>query len=436
MFAIMYVLNLYWRNLLGASALVILLVISSGFGLGQISDFPRQAPEGAVLTDPIARLQRAMELGEVELEFDNSRGYLDSLLAALEIPVSSQTLVFSKTSFQAPLISPDAPRALYFNDDVYVGWVRGGVVLEIASVDPQYGTIFYTIDQAPEAPLVFRREGFQCVSCHLPALSAVPIPRLMMLSVLPNVEGLPVGVTSLMATTDESPLGSRWGGWYVTGASADELHRGNMVVERGRGPKWEPGAELNLQSVSDRFDVSPYLSDQSDVVALMLLNHQTETHNRIGEAAYTVRSLQSGDAVSLSDLSPREFRRLREAVEPMVRSLLFVDAAPLEAPIGINSELAREFPSRGPRDGDGRSLRDLDLNTRLLRYPLSYLVYSDSFDQLPLLAREYAYQRFQEVFEGTETLEDFSHLSSGDRRALLEILIDTKPSFRTWMESD
>ena len=97
----------------------------------------------AAADDPVARLARRVGSGEVKLDYVPGRlGYLPSLLKNLGIDVDSQMLVFSKTSFQAPLISPRAPRAIFFNDSVSVGSVKGGEVLELAALDPKQGVVF------------------------------------------------------------------------------------------------------------------------------------------------------------------------------------------------------------------------------------------------------------------------------------------------------
>ena len=206
------------------------------------------------------------------------------------------------------------------------------------------------------------------------------------------------------------------------------------MVAGSRGPEWEIDADRHLTSLEDRFDTSLYATPESDAVALMLLAHQSELHNLIGEVAYAVRALE-GEAGAASDLSGRAMERIGEAAEPMVRALLFVDAVPLDGLASHDSAFAEEFAERGPRDRRGRSLRDLDLESRLLRYPLSYLIYTEAFDQLPVRARDYVYRRFLEVFQRREEGETFSHLTDADRTDLMEILLDTKPSFREWLES-
>jgi len=395
-----------------------------------------QNPELRKQTDPIALLQEELDSGEVRLEYRPGRGYLDSLLEALEVPPSSQTFVFSKTSLQSSLINPDEPRALYFNDDVYVGFVRGGAVIEIGSIDPVHGTVFYTLNQEETGGPVFQREGIRCISCHLPSRADIPVPRLMVMSVMPNHKGEVVG-TDVSLITEASPLARRWGGWFVTGTGGSVLHRGNIVLGGNRGPGWTLGEEPHLASLDERFDVTPYLRNDSNIVPLLLLVHQSQIHNLMGDAAYAVRAAAEEEDARERFLvnadpaySTQTLNRVAEVAEPLVRALLFVDAVPLDGSVAAPSEFTGEFEAMGPRDSQGRSLRELDLEDRLLRYPLSYLIYSKQFDQLPDLAKDYVYERLVELLKGGDTSDEFRHLTVEDRRAIREILADTKPEFR------
>jgi hypothetical protein len=387
------------------------------------------------LLDPVARLQGRIDASEIHFDFGTQRGYLDSLLEHFDIPIASQTLVFSKTSLQADLISPASPRALYFNDDVYVGWVPNGKVLEIAVVDPKWGPVFYTLEQQQTDVPTFKKEGSRCISCHLPSRREIPVPRLMVMSILPNSDGAPLGLEVLL-TTDESPINRRWGGWYVTGNHGNGFHWGNVIIGEA---SWGIGEQTNRTGLTDRFDTSPYLNGSSDIVALNLLVHQSHIHNLIGEAAYAVRKVIEGQAadrsVDRSDPSPSDktMARVAKIVEPLVRGLLFAGAAPLHAPIRGTSGFAEEFASQGIHDRRGRSLRDLDLQQRILRYPLSYLVYSDSFNRMPEIATHSIYSRLWEILTGGDRSPEFAHLSDVNRVAILEILQDTKPDFAAWV---
>jgi len=403
------------RNISGLSLLSILL----GIVCIAVAGPPQQPPQylsTAILQDPVARLQGRLERGEIQLKYDAKQGYLASVLSQLKISVSSQSLVFSKTSLQTDFISPSTPRAIYFNDDVYVGWIPDAPMMEIASVDPEYGTIFYVMSQSQDDAPAFRRLTTPCTTCHAPARDEVPSPLLLMMSTATEATGEPLSQFQLV--TDRTPFAERWGGWYVTSSRGIAAHLGNKVLLDGVArPLIEPSSQ------SRPFNTTRYLSATSDVVALMLLGHQVEVHNRIGEATHQLKGMQ--------DVSPA---RLSEAVEPLVRSLLFSGAATFPEPMRGVSELAKAFSSSDPRDSRGRSLRDLDLDRRLLRHPLSYLIYSDSFDHMPDAAREYIYRRMSEVLTGKDRSEEFAHLSTADRSSLLQILTETKHEFAAWMK--
>jgi hypothetical protein len=310
--------------------------------------------------------------------------------------------------------------------------------MEVASTDPVYGTIFYTLRQNPDVPPVFEREGLRCIACHRPARNAVPIPELLVMSVLPGPDGDALGI-DLKITTDRSPINERWGGWYVTGTHGDAVHMGNTII--GGDPEWAMGRNPNLLSLEGRVDIEPYLTGDSDLVALTVLVHQAEVHNLIGTTSFSARTAieaerqaELGVLNASPELSNRTREVIREAAEPLVRAMMYVDVPPLPAPIRGTSDFATEFENRGPEDRNGRSLRELDLETRVPRYPLSHLVYSESFDRIPDPALEYIYGRFDEILAGEDQSADFDRLIPADRRAIREILVDTKPAFQMYVD--
>ncbi|MDE3195154.1 MAG: hypothetical protein KGN84_02340, partial [Acidobacteriota bacterium] len=142
------------------------------------------------VNDPIARLQKRIDSGEVKLKYEDEFGYLRSVLEALDVPLSSQVLVFSKTSFQAPRIAPRTPRALYFRDGLSVGFVRTGDVLEFAAMDPKQGVQFYTLDQGRSSHPEFERREV-CLQCHQ-ASATMGVPGYMIRSVTPDRNGMPM----------------------------------------------------------------------------------------------------------------------------------------------------------------------------------------------------------------------------------------------------
>lgn len=185
---------------------------------------------------------------------------------------------------------------------------------------------------------------------------------------------------------------------------------------------WSPGA--NVTKLDDKIDTDSYLTPHSDIVALIALTHQTRIHNLITRANYdTLRAIQDEGSVNGSVTA----ERIRNAVEPLVRGMFFVSEAPLTDSVRGDSGFAADFEKNGVRDKKGRSLKDLDLKRRFLRYPLSYLIYSEAFDALPGAAKDYFYERARKILSGADP--DFGHLTAEDRAAILEILNDTKPEF-------
>jgi hypothetical protein len=394
------------------------------------------------LKDPVAKLEKRLERGEVKLHYDSQHGYLKSILDTLHVPVSSQTLVFSKTSFQFPEISPAEPRALYYNDDVYVGQVHAGKFLEFVSFDPMQGAIFYIMDEHRDKHPRFERAEVDCIQCHV-AGPTKGIPGVLLRSVFTKPDGSPDAAARSFVTGQESPLSQRWGGWYVTAKSGAQGGMANITISDPQHPEQlDRTAGANLTSLAGRLDTSAYLSGLSDIVALMVLAHQTQMHDLITLTNYQTRLAlfaeqnrrgATGQAPeALSDALQKQFEG---PAEQLVRYLLFTNEAPLQSPIAGTSGFAEEFAARGPRDPQGRSLRDFDLRTRIFKYPCSYLIYSEAFDAIPEPAKDYIYHRLFEILSGREQGPEFASLSNQDRRAILEILVATKPGVpEEWKE--
>ena len=328
--------------------------------------------------DPVARLQRRLEAGQAKLEVaSNGLGYLPSVLKLLDVNPDSQSLVFSKTSTQVEHIGPRTPRALYFNDDVMVGFVRNSDVLELAALDPKQGVQFYVLVNAAD-PEFAPSQG--CLRCHQGAVT-LGVPGLVVSSVH-SVSQTRSEHGNAFMTDHRSPIGGRWGGWYVTGTTGSQTHLGNNtnLVDpvRSGGPSAEP--TQNLTSLAGFFDTSKYIEPTSDIVALMTLEHQSRMTNLMIRISWDSRMGMAED-------------KLNPEIEEMLKYMLFADEEPLKAPVKGVSTFTETFPQRGPRDPQGRSLRDFDLKTRLFRYPLSYMIYSAAFDGMPDKVRERVYQR-------------------------------------------
>jgi hypothetical protein len=383
------------------------------------------------LNDPVALLQKRLDRGEAKLDYEPKHGYLKSVLENLAIPIDSQTLVFSKTSFQYKKISPAVPRALYYNDDVYIGQVHDGKVIEVVSFDPVQGAIFYILDEHQADHPVFQRAELDCTQCHV-AAGTRGVPGVLLRSIYATRTGTQATPSQSFITGQESPLSERWGGWYVTGTYGSQTHMGNVVVEDKDNPEQiDRAAGANLTDLSKKFDTSSVLSGQSDVVAHLVLAHQTQMHNLITLTNYQTRIAlyKAGlPADAKADSIPEAARQqYQKPAEQLLRYLLFADEAPLESQVKGTSGFAEEFAARGPRDPKGRSLRDFDLRTRIFKYPCSYLIYNEAFDSLPAQAKEYVYHRLFEVLTGRDQSPEFAKWNGDTRRAILEILLATKP---------
>ena len=367
-------------------------------------------------TDAVSALQRRIEAGQTTLAFDERSGYLKSLLDLLSVPIESQALVFSQTSFQANLIDVLHPRAIYFNDTVAVGYVRGGDFIEVAVQDPRQGVLFYALPQQRTGKPRFKRDE-QCLACHL-SWETLGVPGLTLQSVypLPDENSYANGFT----TTHASPLEQRWGGWFVTGSAGGAKHMGNItVMPKDRGKLKLANPTRPMMSVEPPVDLTGFPTTESDVVALLVLAHQTHMTNLITRTGWEARLAEMTPSADAS-------ARVREAARDLVDYLLFVDEAPLVGPVQGGNGFAARFAARGPKDGMGRSLRDFDLRRRMFRYPCSYMIYTEAFDALPAEAKTAVYARLWEVLSGRDTGPRYKVLTPADRRAVIEILRDTK----------
>jgi hypothetical protein len=403
------------------------------------SDAPinyRTAPVG----DPVALLQKRIEQGKAKLTYEDDHGYLKSVLKLLNVPVSSQTLVFSKTSFQFKNIDPLHPRALYYNDDVYVGSVHGGNTIEIISFDPSQGAIFYLVDEAKADKPVFQRAELDCTQCHI-APATRGVPGVFLRSVHTTKIGTLSGRAPAFITDQRSPLKERWGGWYVTGDLAEGSMANATLADTGLTlPAGAAPPPVQLVPIAGGYDKKSYLTPESDPVALLVLGHQTQMHNLITLTNYQTRLAlhalakdgdPAKDATTTAALPEKERGQIERPAEQLIRYLLFAGEAPLGGKDGgkviASSAFARDFAKRGEKDSKGRSLRDFDLTNRTFRYPASYLIYSAAFDAIPEPAKGYIHHRLLQILSGEDTSPDFAHLSPADRQAILSILLETKP---------
>jgi hypothetical protein len=393
--------------------LAVLLIVTSAILLGDLAgvftgalDHPAIEYSKRPVHDPVAALNTKLDEGKT-LEFEPEHGYLRALLDALGIPIESQLAVFAKSSFQQHLISPGNARAIYFNDAASVAWVRGAPLLEIASEDPEQGTIFYTLNNWKSAtPRLKRRDD--CLICH-ESSETMGVPGMLVRSVYPASNGFVIRELGSYNVDHRMAFAHRWGGFLVTGKTDALSHLGNAAFKGGN----------EAESVEANF--KGYLSESSDIVALMVFDHQMHMTNLLTRIGWETR-------FALHEKTMTQ-EKLAGLASEIVDYMLFEQEARIGSPVEGTSGFEEKFAARGPFDSKGRSLRQFDLSRRIMRYPCSYMIYSAAFDGLPVVAKDAIYQRMWRVLSGLER----SRISVDDRRAIVEILRETKkdlpPSF-------
>jgi hypothetical protein len=438
------------KRYMGLLAAGVLQWVISGAVLAQFTasdEYALIGYEGEARDNPVAELQKQLLSGEVKLEFKEERGYFDALISRLGLNPDSQTLVFSPTSLQHKLISPETPRALYFTDNVYLGFVQNSTIVEVATIDDRFGVVFYAFDNQPETDRFFERTNQNCLVCHdTQGTMGGGVPMLMALSSVYSARNVPMqNFSGIGNVGDTTPIEDRWGGWYVTGRHGLQAHLGNILLESPDHLKTLDDFRIwNVESLKDAgyLDTDPYLRATSDIVALMVLEHQINVQNQVtyvkfkAPAVLKRRGLEEAvNANTWSELPAPAQKTLTRMLDRLVSQLVYMDAADSMSRLSGTQDFVEAFQARGPFDGQGRSLRELELSKRLFRYPLSYLVYTDDFNTLPGYAKDYVFHRLDSYLSGEVELEGRSQYSQEDRRMALEILTQTHQDFAAWRDN-
>jgi len=407
-----------------------LLIFYSQYASAQLNIDLEKPPFNYAETEAdnrVSRLIAKLASQEIAMEYTREHGYLRSLLAALDILESSQTLVFSKTSMQVRVISRHNPRAIFFNDDTYVAWVNGSSLVEISTADPKLGAAFYTLEMAPWKPKI-KRANYDCLGCHATSMTQ-GIPGHTVRSVYPTFDGSIRTQKESFITDHTSPFSKRWGGWYVTGHHGEMQHMGNSVL---RGDQLETLNNGNRSDLKSEFNTLNYLSPHSDIVALMVLEHQSQMHNAMTRADFSMRQYQYERTRPESPPVDQEESQaqLHLIAKPVVDCMLFFNEYPLTSEVSGLETFADQFTSRGPKDSQNRSLRDLDMKTRMFQFPCSYLIYSAAFDSLQPTLRDEIYRQLRQVLTGENRSDNYKHLDVSSRASILAILLETKVGLR------
>ena len=376
------------------------------------------------VTDRFSLLKENLASGKIVLDRSSEKAFVTSLLEVLKVPASSQMLVFSATSLQLSLISTRNPRALYFTDDLYVGWIPGGKV-EIVSLDPVLGGIYYIFDvpRASSDGLLKVERSNRCMNCHGAADSGW-VPGLVLSSVVPGPNG-----GSLIGYRQEVlghgvPLSERMGGWLVTGAGNWKGHRGNHTGTLYAGRLTTTPLEFGRT-----FDVNRYPAATSDLLAHLLHEHQAGFITTALEAGYRARAALHDGGGTVPAAREAE---LEKAAEALVRYLLFTDEVKLPAGgvAGADPAFRRDFAATRLADPAGRSLRDLDLKTHLLKYRCSYMIYSPVFTGLMPEMKTRVMRRLAMALQPNLRDELSRSFSGSEKEAVRFILTATLPDWK------
>jgi len=378
--------------------------------------------------DGMSRLIASWREGKHDFGSETGLVALQKLLTDLDVPVSSQVIVFSKTSLQRDLVSPENPRAMYFNEDIHVAWMPGGKI-EVNSFDAGTGGMFY-FEVQPKNP--GDRVGFEqprsCFGCHGGSATNF-LPGPLARSNFTDATGRRLrGVRSHNRIGHSIPFAERWGGYFVTNAPPTLEHMGNsFAVRAGREISIPESGKRSTTDLSEFFDVEKLLRPDSNILPLMLFDHQIELHNLLVEALYRHRTeeynAEQNGGVPRKDLA----KKTDSHFDKLVRYFLFADEPSLA---GHEFDPAPDFVSdfhRNQRtDSAGQSLKDLDLKTRIFKNRCSYMIYSRSFEEAPQSMKDRVYDRLWDILSPEEAPDEYAYLDSDERRRILDILKATK----------
>jgi hypothetical protein len=387
-------------------------------------DLPPLRYSDSEATDDLTKIAADWQSGKVKLKGTTELARVREILAALRVPESSQVLVFSKTSKQNHLIHPGNPRALYFSNNCYCGYVPGGA-MEVIIHDPVLGPVFYLIDlgHAEKAPVI-ERDTSDCLSCHGTGRTE-NVPGVLVRSVFPDENGQSLLALGSTLVTHDTPIAERWGGYYVTGSIALP-HLGNRTYVEGQNT--EP-VLANMNDLSSKFDVSKYPCATSDIVALMVLEHQCQAHNLLTAAKMNydrARFLSKSIDPSGDPDEGSAGRVAEQAAQRIVDWFLFQGEAELgDDGVSGSDAFQQAFSAAVPRGKSGDSLADFQLNSRLFKNRCSFMIYSPAYRTLPDSVKSRVVAKLKTVFDANDSNDAYPEIKLSERRRTAQILRDT-----------
>ena len=416
------------------SLIFLLSLCASPAGMAQFYNDYELEPHGYFskdAKDPTTLLLKRIQRGEVVITEANGKPLVERFLKELKLDKDTQVLVFSKTSLQRRAVSYNNPRALYFNESVYLGWMPNGRI-EIASFDPELGPLFYFQRQLDDktSPLFARTRS--CLGCHAGDATNF-LPGSLGRSVYPDQTGRPIkSLDDYRRSGHHIPLRHRYGGWFVSGNHGTMRHMGNAVASREDGKVIINREKFaNLEKLDQFFRTESYPAPGSNIAALLVFDHQVTMHHRLVEAAYRARQSLFDSKLDPGEMDVRKLAKGRSMEEFMEGRDKVIDYMLFREEIAIpkvvcNPDFRRAFLSNRRPDKKKRSLKDLRLDGRIFENRCSYMIYSPTFEHLPPMLKGAIYRRIHEILTAKNPVEGFEHLEQDEKRRILEILHDTK----------
>ena len=414
--------------------ILLLALCASPAGMAQFYNDYELEPHGYFskdAKDPTTLLMKRIQRGEVLITEANGKPLVERFLKELKLDKDTQVLVFSKTSLQRRAVSYNNPRAIYFNESVYLGWMPNGRI-EIASFDPELGPLFYFQRQLDDktSPLFARTRS--CLGCHAGDATNF-LPGSLGQSVYPDRSGRPLRtIDDYRRSGHHIPFHQRYGGWFVSGNHGAMRHMGNAIATRENGKLSIDREQFaNLEKLDRFFRPDAYPSPGSDIAALLVFDHQITMHYRLVEAAYRGRQslfdskLDPGETDVSKLAKGRSMEEFMEGRDKVIDYMLFREEIAIPKVV-CNPDFRRAFLSNRRPDKKKRSLKDLRLDGRIFENRCSYMIYSPTFEHLPPMLKGAIYRRIHEILTAKNPVEGFEHLEQDEKRRILEILHDTK----------
>lgn len=377
-------------------------------------------------TDRLAGLVKKLEERKAEGQPGQGLKALEFILEYLNVPKESQVLVFSKTSLQISRITPQNPRSLFFSENAYVGYVPGGAV-EVIAHDAVLGPVFYLVEPDKDGAMRIERDTNRCLSCHATARTE-NVPGMLIRSVYAEEEGHPILQLGTHDVAHETPLADRWGGWFVTGKTSLP-HLGNRVFKEDSDLT---PSSIPIKSVAGMVDVKNYLRPTSDVVSLLVLEHQVKMHNLLNAAAMNYRRSVYFMKILNPDADPAQGSAgdvADSGAKDIVNYLFFKDETDLGDGVEGDPGFQKAFMKRFPKSKDGESLAEFRLYGRIFKNRCSYMVYSEAFKGMPDALKKKVITRMKRVIAGEE--EGFEYLKASERKRIDMILGETLADWKS-----